>query len=202
MPGEVTITRMVDERHQRDAAFYELTWTIIDRRAKEAPGFERSSHFASRWASIAQALRAFVDDVAPDPIAFPGVDRVRILRAVGPTLRWAASRSRDELPVPSEGKARGADLEGFGSRVGRDDLAFVTHSLGSRSTPDAPQEIRGQTVRFCRPDSPGHDRRPERRDGPPGAGRVGRRSCRNAALPAADQRLRRDRAGPEPVRAR
>lgn len=202
--GEINITRMVDERRQRDAAFYELTWSLINRRAKEAIGFDQSSYFTSRRASINQALRAFVNDVAPDPIAFAGVNRDKILRAVGQTLCWAASRSWDELPVRTEGIACGDQLPGFGSRVGRDDLVFVTHSLGSRATLDAlqqlvtfpdlverpagrrvvaafrdsvvpvfmlsnqlplleagvvPQEIRGQTVRFCRPDSPERERR-------------------------------------------
>lgn len=202
--GEINVTRMVDERRQRDLAFYELTWSIINRRAKEAIGFDRSSYFTSRRASINQALRAFVNDVAPDPIAFAGVHRERILRAVGQTLCWAASRSWDELPPETAGVVCGPELAGFGSRVGRDDLAFVTHSLGSRAALDAlqelvtapalvgrpagrrlvvtfrdvvvpvfmlsnqlplleagvePQEIRGQTARFCRPDSPERERR-------------------------------------------
>lgn len=202
--GEINVIRMVDARRQRDAAFYELTWSAINRRAKEAIGFDQSSYFTSRRASINQAMRAFVNDVAPDPIAFAGVNRERILRAVGQSLCWAASRSWDELPVLTRGVACGPDLPGFGSRVGRDDLAFVTHSLGSRATLDAlqqlvslpalaerpagrrvvaafrdtvvpvfmlsnqlplleagvePQEIRGQTARFCRPDSPERERR-------------------------------------------
>jgi len=202
--GEINVTRMVDARRQRDAAFYELTWSTINRRAKEAIVFDQRSYFTSRRASINQAMRAFVNDVAPDPIAFAGVNRDTILRAVGQTLCWAASRSWDELPTETSGVLCGPNLPGFGSRVGADDLAFVTHSLGSRATLDAlqelvnlpmlyeqpagrrvlatfrdtvvpvfmlsnqlplleagvePQEIRGETARFCRPDSPERARR-------------------------------------------
>lgn len=202
--GEINIVRMVDDQRRRDVAFYELTWSAINRRAKEAIGLDQMSYVTGRRASINQAMRRFVDDIAPDPIAFAGVNRAKILRAVGQTLCWAASRSWDELPVLTQGVACGPDLPRFGSRVGVDDLAFITHSLGSRATLDAlqelvnfpvlfeqpagrrvvaafrdtvvpvfmlsnqlplleagvePQEIRGQTTRFCRPESPERARR-------------------------------------------
>lgn len=84
--GEINITRMVDRRRQRDVTFHELTWSTINRRAKEAIGFDQKSYFTSRRASINQAMRSFVNDIAPDPIAFAGINRAKILRAVGRTL--------------------------------------------------------------------------------------------------------------------
>lgn len=149
--GEINVTRMVDARRQRDATFHELTWSVINRRAKEAIGFDRSSYFTSRRASINQATRNFVNDIAPDPIAFAGVNREKILRAVGQTVCWAASRSWDELPAETAGVVCGPDLAGFGSRIGIDDLVFVTHSLGSRAALDALQELVTIPALFDRP---------------------------------------------------
>jgi len=186
--GEINVTRMVDERRQRDAAFYELTWSPINRRAKEAIVFDQRSYFTSRRASINQALRAFVNDVAPDPIAFAGVNRDKILRAVGQTLCWAASRSWDELPTETAGVLCGPKLPGFGSRAtldalqelvslpllyeqpaGRRVLAtfrdtvvpvfMLSNQLPLLEAGVEPQEIRGQTARFCRPESPERARR-------------------------------------------
>lgn len=149
--GEINITRMVDRTRRRDVAFHELTWSGINRRAKEAIGFDQMSYFTSRRASINQAMRSFVNDVAPDPIAFAGVNRMKILRAVGQTLCWAASRSWDELPAETAGVVCGPDLAGFGSRIGIDDLVFVTHSLGSRAALDALQELVTIPALFDRP---------------------------------------------------
>lgn len=97
--GEINITRMVDERRQRVLDFHELTWSVVTRRAKDAIGFDRNSCFTSRRASTNQTMRAFVNDIAPDPIAFAGEKRAEILSAVGQTLCWAASR-RCSRPAP------------------------------------------------------------------------------------------------------
>jgi hypothetical protein len=139
--GEVNITRMVDARRQRVLDFHELTWSAINQPAKQAMGFDQNSYFTTRRASINQTMRAFVNDIAPDPIAFAGVNRQKILSAVGQTLCWAVSRRWDELPLETRDTLCGPDLPGFGERIGRDDLAFITHSLGSRATLDALQRL-------------------------------------------------------------
>lgn len=46
----------------------------------------------------------------------------------------------------------GPQLPGFGQRVGLDDLAFITHSLGSRATLDALQELLTIPVLYERPE--------------------------------------------------
>ncbi len=105
--GEIDITRMVDERRRRDLAFYELTWSAINRRSEEAIAFDQNSSYITHRASLNRAMRSFVDDVAADPIAFAGVSRDKILHAVGQTLCWAASRSRVELADETSGCAAG-----------------------------------------------------------------------------------------------
>ncbi len=139
--GEINITRMADARRRRVLDFHELTWSVVTRYAEEAIDFDRNSDFTSRRASVNQTMRAFVNDIAPDPIAFAGVQRPKILSAVGQTLCWAVARRWDELPTETRDVVCGPDLPGFGERIGRDDLAFITHSLGSRATLDALQRL-------------------------------------------------------------
>ena len=69
------------------------------------------------------------------------VRRQKILSGVGQTFCWAASRRWDDLPAETRGVVCGPDLPGFAARIGRDDLAFITHSLGSRATLDALQRL-------------------------------------------------------------
>ena len=86
-------------------------------------------------------MRSFVNDVAPDPLAYAGQKREPILVAVTQSICWMVSRSWSELPELTEGTYCGADLPGVGSRVQLDDFVLITHSLGSRATLDAMQRL-------------------------------------------------------------
>lgn len=139
--GEINIARLTNTERSRDLLFYELTWSSITNPAKEAIAFDQSSYFTSKRASINQTIRNFINDVAPDPIAYAGVNNAAIMSSVIQTFCWASSRTWNELPESTSGVACDADMKGFGSRVGKDQVAFITHSLGSRITLDALQTI-------------------------------------------------------------
>lgn len=139
--GEINLTRMSDNNRRRDLVFYELTWSVITQPAKDDLAFDRSDLYRNRRATLNQALRTFVNDVAPDPIAYAGAKREQILTAVGQTMCWALSKSWGELPEETTGQSCLPGLPGFGSRVSVDELAFITHSLGSRATLDGLERI-------------------------------------------------------------
>ncbi len=83
-------------------------------------------------------MREFINDVAPDPIAFAGNRGEGILDAIGQSLCWVMSATWSQLPESTTGQA--CKLNGdFGSRATIDDFAFITHSLGSRSLMDSLQ---------------------------------------------------------------
>ena len=86
-------------------------------------------------------MRSFVNDVAPDPLAYAGQKREPILVAVTQSICWMVSRSWSELPELTEGTYCGTDLPGFGSRMQHDQFVLITHSLGSRATLDAMQRL-------------------------------------------------------------
>jgi hypothetical protein len=132
--GELNLFRFTDENRKRDLIFYELTWSPINQSSKEAVVY------TTRRASVNQAMRAFVNDVAPDPIAFAGNRGARILQAVGQSMCWAMSTTWSQLPESTTGQACTLDSD-FGSRAAIDDFAFITHSLGSRATMDSLQNI-------------------------------------------------------------
>ncbi len=151
--GELNLFRFTDEHRKRDLIFYELTWSSITQSSKEAIAFDQSDVYKARRASINQSLRAVINDIAPDPIAFAGNRGEPILNAIGQSLCWAMSRTWSQLPESTTGQACELD-DDFGSRAAIDDFAFITHSLGSRAIMDSLQ----RTVR--RADDPEfHDNR-------------------------------------------
>jgi hypothetical protein len=138
--GELNLIRFTDENRRRDLVFYELTWSPINQSAKDAVAFDSSDVYRTRRASINHAMRTFVNDVGPDPIAFAGNKGSDLLASISQSMCWMRSSSWSELPEETVGK--GCEVgPSFGSRVTIDDVALITHSLGSRATMDALQDI-------------------------------------------------------------
>jgi hypothetical protein len=139
--GEINVTRLTDEQHRRDLLFYELTWSPITQPDKDLIAFDKEQDYVLRRAAVNQAMRTFVNDVAPDPLAYAGRKREPILVAVTQSICWMISGSWSELPELTEGTYCGPDLPGFGSRMPADNFVLITHSLGSRATLDAMQRL-------------------------------------------------------------
>ena len=139
--GEINVTRLTDAERRRDLLFYELTWSPITQPDKDLIAFDKEQDYVLRRAAINQAMRSFVNDVAPDPLAYAGQKREPILVAVTQAICWVVSRSWSELPELTEGRYCGAELPGVGSRVALDDFVVISHSLGSRAVLDAMQRL-------------------------------------------------------------
>ena len=139
--GEINVTRLTDAARRRDLLFYELTWSPITQPDKDLIAFDKEQDYVLRRAAVNQAMRTFVNDVAPDPLAYAGQKREPILVAVTQSICWMVSRSWSDLPELTEGTYCGADMPGFGSRMPQDDFVLITHSLGSRATLDAMQRL-------------------------------------------------------------
>ena len=101
--GEINVTRLTDEQHRRDLLFYELTWSPITQPDKDLIAFDKEQDYVLRRAALNQAMRSFVNDVAPDPLAYAGQKREPILVAVTQSICWVVSRSWSELPELTEG---------------------------------------------------------------------------------------------------
>jgi hypothetical protein len=138
--GELNLFRFTDKHRKRDLVFYELTWSSITQSSKEVIAFDESDVYKTRRASVNQAMREFINDVAPDPLSFAGNKGERILKSIGQSLCWVMSTSWSQLPESTTGQACNLD-GGFGSRATIDDFVFITHSLGSRVIMDSLQRI-------------------------------------------------------------
>ncbi len=132
--GELSVTRHTNEARDREMLFYELTWSPISQPAKDAYAFDETAVYAQKRASLNNAFKHFVNDVAADPLVYTGTGRERIQAAVGQTLCWALST--DWQGLPDKQQVCSPDNPAFASRLDNDDFAFITHSLGSRITLD------------------------------------------------------------------
>ena len=139
--GEVNVSRLTDTAQRRDLLFYELTWSPITQPDKDLLAFDKEQDYVLRRAAVNQAMRTFVNDIAPDPLAYAGQKREPILVSVAQSICWVVSRGWSELPELTERQWCGPDLPGIGSRLELDDFAIITHSLGSRATLDALQRL-------------------------------------------------------------
>ena len=145
--GEINVSRLTDTGRRRDLLFYELTWSPITQPDKDLLAFDKEQEYVLRRAAVNQAMRSFVNDISPDPLAYAGRKHEPILTAVGQSVCWMGSRSWSELPELTEGTSCGPTLPGFGSRLDQDDWVIVTHSLGSRATLDALQGMADLPIR-------------------------------------------------------
>jgi hypothetical protein len=145
--GELNVTRLTDEHRRRDLLFYELTWSPITQPDKDLLAFDKEQDYVLRRAAVNQAARSFVNDIAPDPLAYAGQKREPILVSVTQAICWVVSRGWGELPELTEGVTCGAELPGVGGRVALDDFVVVSHSLGSRAVIDAMQRLTNLPVR-------------------------------------------------------
>ncbi len=127
--------------------FYELTWSPITQSDKDLLAFDKEQDYVLRRAAVNQAMRTFVNDIAPDPLAYAGSKREPILASVSQSVCWMAARSWGELPELTENTACGPNLPAFGSRFAVDDMVIITHSLGSRATLDALQSMADLPIR-------------------------------------------------------
>ena len=148
--GEINVSRLTDAEHRRDLLFYELTWSPITQPDKDLLAFDKEQDYVLRRAAVNQAMRTFVNDIAPDPLAYAGQKREPILVSVGQSICWVVSRSWSELPELTENTRCGPDLPGIGSRVDLDD--FVDH----HAQPGQPCDAR----RAATADQPADRRRP------------------------------------------
>ena len=137
--GELNVTRHTNTARDREMLFYELTWSPISQPAKDGYAFDDTAVYAHKRASLNNAFKHFVNDVAADPLVYTGTGRERIQAAVAQALCWALSADWQGLPDTQQ--ICMPDSPTFASRLDNDEFVFITHSLGSRITTDALQRL-------------------------------------------------------------
>ena len=121
--------------------FYELTWSDITAERKKVLDFDTSGQYAHRRASFNNTMKAFLNDVGPDPMIYVADKENLILRATQQAICWMlADGEGDEIEDNQSNVCSVSSLSRL-SNLEKYNIVFITHSLGSRIIMDALGEI-------------------------------------------------------------
>jgi hypothetical protein len=134
--GELRISRFFDKAESRELLFYELTWSPITAEAKSLVDFDNSVEFTHRRSRVNARLKTFMNTRIPDSLIYLGEARGQILDAVDQSVCWMGLGDWEDYPQRYQGDCASVQ-EGDRIDMANHELAFVTHSLGSRVLIDA-----------------------------------------------------------------
>jgi hypothetical protein len=140
--GELTVVRHTNEAGTRELLAYELSWSEITDPKKKTIAYDNSGEQKYKRAAINHNAKVYLNDRLADPMAYLGDTGDEILEAAGEALCWMALNDWDDLPDKQTGfceilQHKADELEEFN----KDEIVFITHSLGSRIVSDALQKM-------------------------------------------------------------
>jgi len=138
--GTLEVHRLLDEANTRELLFYELTWSPITEEDKKVLSYDNSGKYSYRRAHVNDLMKQFSNDTSPDPMIYLGNKREDILTAFQQSFCWMIKAYWDDLPTGTKESCNLLTNEAV-RNLENDKLAIVSHSLGSRITIDAMQNI-------------------------------------------------------------
>ncbi len=138
--GSLRVNRYTDKANTKEILFYELTWSAITELDKKAIEFDETGEQSFRRTAVNNFMKSFLNNHISDPLIYLGTARVQILASVQQAMCWMTSGDWNDYPSQSD---RHCDLDDP-QRLDffkKDDIAIITHSLGSRISVDALQAM-------------------------------------------------------------
>ncbi len=137
--GDLSIRQFSDKDRTHDLLFYELTWSPITEKKKEAIEYDNSGEYSYRRASINNAMKLFLNNHISDPLIYGGKTRSLVLLSILQGFCWMVHGDWDHYADYTDQTCDIAASEEYARQLAEDDLVLVTHSLGSRAVVDAIQ---------------------------------------------------------------
>ena len=141
--GNLGLVRLMSKDRSRELLFYELTWSAITAKQKEAIAFDNSDEYAYRRADVNNLLKKFSNETWPDSIIYIGESRDEILKSFSQAFCWMVKSDWTSFPDNSAQACSFKDADLSRSLL-NDQFAFITHSLGSRIAVDGLQNLAGK----------------------------------------------------------
>lgn len=148
--GNLQVIRMQNTERTKDLIFYELTWSDITTPQKKILAYDHSGQYTHKRAAFNNNMKRFLDDTGPDPMIYLMDKNNLILNATKQSTCWMLSQSWDELDPKNK---RVCKVSSFGQieDLNKENIIYITHSLGSRilmdSVVDIVNEISREDVR-------------------------------------------------------
>jgi hypothetical protein len=132
--------RLMSQDKTRELLFYELTWSPITAKQKEAIAFDNTDEYAYRRADLNNLLKKFSNETWPDSIIYIGESRNAILQSFSQALCWMVKSDWSNFPDDATQACSFQDSQ-LATNLRHDHFAFITHSLGSRIAMDGLQSL-------------------------------------------------------------
>ena len=141
--GNLGLVRLMSKDRSRELLFYELTWSAITAKQKEAIAFDNSDEYAYRRAEVNNLLKKFSNETWPDSIIYIGESRDEILQSFFQSFCWMVKSDWQNFPDKTAQACSFKD-EQLGRSLLNGQFALITHSLGSRIAVDGLQSLAGR----------------------------------------------------------
>jgi hypothetical protein len=141
--ANLRVIRMRNPEASRRLIFYELTWSDITAGRKRVLDFDTSGEYAHRRASFNNTMKGFLNDVGPDAMIYVTDRENLILTATQQAVCWMLADGEEGEGGTRSGGVCGLSSVSRLSSLERQNILFITHSLGSRIIMDALGEIIG-----------------------------------------------------------
>ncbi len=138
--GTLRINRLLNEAGTKELLFYELTWSAITEPDKKILAYDNSGEYSFRRAAVNDLLKKFSNDTGPDPMIYLGDKRDDILTSFRQSFCWMIGADWENLPSGVNQRCNPLTEEAV-KHLSVDNLAIVSHSLGSRITIDGMQSL-------------------------------------------------------------
>ena len=138
--GNLRVTRMQNDDASKDMVFYELTWSKNTSAQKRILDYDTSGLYEHKRTPFNHTMKKFLDDVIPDPEIYLTDKRGYILNATKQATCWMLSRSWDQLQLEQKQVCEVSSYSQI-KNLSRDNIIFITHSLGSKILMDSLTDI-------------------------------------------------------------
>ena len=144
--GRLSVDLYMNPDRSHRLVFYELTWSEVIDKERQAIAFDNSKEHAFRRTELNGFMKRFFNDHIPDAFIYLSDARAKIFASVQQSFCWMTSSNWEGLPnqASERCKLRNEERARF---VRQNDFAFVTHSLGSRIAIDVMQDETGLVYR-------------------------------------------------------
>ena len=134
------MSRYLNKSRSRELIFYELTWSEITEKEKEAIAFDDATEYTFRRTALNSFMKKFFNSHVADPLIYLGEAQKPILASVQQSVCWMTQGDWDAIPASGDETCNLFDPD-RARELEKNDFAFVTHSLGSRIVIDMAQSI-------------------------------------------------------------
>lgn len=138
--GNLRVSRMQNEDKTKNLLFFELTWSDITTPQKNILAYDYSGQYDYKRAAFNNTTKRFINDTVPDPMIYLIDRNGLILNSAKQATCWMLSSKWENLDYRQKKICRVSSFNQIRD-LNRENIVYITHSLGSRILIDSVSDI-------------------------------------------------------------